>query len=68
MTDGLIHPDQRPEPANKLSAAVLDVCSSKEFSSLQPRRIVPKLADQGLYQESESVFYRKPAVRAVCSD
>ena len=65
--DGQIHPDQRPlvprpEPANKLSAAecaaVLEVCNSKEFASLPPSQIVPKLADQGRYLASESSFYR----------
>ena len=52
----------RPEPANKLSAAeraaVLEVCNSKEFASLPPSQIVPKLADQGRYLASESSFYR----------
>jgi transposase InsO family protein len=65
--DGQIHADQRPlvprpEPANKLSAveraAVLEACNSKEFSSLPPSQIVPKLADQGQYLASESSFYR----------
>jgi transposase InsO family protein len=65
--DGKLHADQRPfaprpEPANKLSAAeraaVLSLCNSKEFSSLPPSQIVPKLADQGRYLASESSFYR----------
>ena len=65
--DGQIHADQRPlvprpEPANKLSAAeraaVLETCNSKEFASLPPSQIVPKLADQGRYLASESSFYR----------
>ena len=65
--DGEVSPDQRPlvprsEPANALSAAeraaVLDVCNLKEFSSLPPTQIVPKLADQGRYLASESSFYR----------
>lgn len=67
IQDGQVHPDQRPlaarpEPANKLSeaerATVLEVCNSKEFSSLPPSQIVPKLADQGRYLASESSFYR----------
>ena len=53
---------QRLEPANKLSAAervaVLSLCNSKEFSSLPPSQIVPKLADQGRYLASKSRFYR----------
>jgi transposase-like protein len=65
--DGEIQPDQRPlvprpERANKLSAieraAVLEACNSKEFASLPPGQIVPKLADQGRYLASESSFYR----------
>ena len=65
--DDCIQADQRPlaprpEPANALSAderaAVLEVCNSKEFASLPPSRIVPKLADQGRYLASESSFYR----------
>ena len=62
-----VHADQRPlvsrpEPRNKLSAseraAVLLLCNSKEFASLPPSQIVPKLADQGRYLASESSFYR----------
>jgi putative transposase len=65
--DSQLHADQRPlvprpDPANKLSAAeraaVLEACNSKEFSSLPPSQIVPKLADQGRYLASESSFYR----------
>ena len=67
IRSGEVHPDQRPlvprpEPANKLSAAeraaVLEACNSKEFASLPPSQIVPKLADQGRYLASESSFYR----------
>ena len=70
--DGQLHADQRPlaprpEPANKLSAAeraaVLEACNSKEFSSLPPSQIVPKLADQGRYLASESSFYRMSHAR-----
>jgi len=65
--DGQLHADQRPlaprpDPANKLSAAeraaVLSLCNSKEFASLPPSRIVPKLAGQGRYLASGSSFYR----------
>jgi putative transposase len=65
--NGEVRSDQRPivprpKPANALSAAeraaVLDACNSKEFSSLPPSQIVPKLADQGQYLASESSFYR----------
>ncbi|WP_234992439.1 IS3 family transposase [Roseisalinus antarcticus] len=65
--NGRVHADQRPlvphpEPINKLSvadrAAVLEACNSKEFASLPPSQIVPKLADQGRYLASESSFYR----------
>ncbi|EDK7615364.1 IS3 family transposase [Salmonella enterica subsp. enterica serovar Newport] len=65
--DGQLKPDgrpsaQRPEPANKLTenerAQVLQMCSETEFSSLPPSRIVPMLADRGIYLASESTFYR----------
>ena len=60
--EGVVRADQRPEaprptPRNKLSdqerQAVLDVCHSKEFASLPPSQIVPRLADQGRYIASE---------------
>lgn len=65
--EGQVQPDQRPlvprpDPANKLSpderAAVLKACNSRQFASLPPSQIVPKLADQGRYLASESSFYR----------
>jgi len=74
--DGQLHADQRPlvprpEPANKLSAAeraaVLEACNSKEFSSLPPSQIVPKLADQGRYLASGSSFYRTSHARMASS-
>jgi len=53
---------KRPPPANKLAeeerAAILNVCHQKEFASLPPSQIVPKLADDGLYLASESSYYR----------
>lgn len=49
-------------PANKLTenerAQVLQMCSEAEFASLPPSRIVPMLADRGIYLASESTFYR----------
>ena len=63
----MVHEDQRPhavrpEPANKLSAhekqEILEVVNSKEYASLPPTQIVPKLADKGIYIASESSFYR----------
>jgi transposase len=65
--DGQIHADQRPlaprpKQRNKLRAAeraaVLEACSSKQFVSLPPSQIVPKLVDQVRYLASESSFYR----------
>ena len=53
---------QRPEPMNKLSNEevneVVAVCNEKQFASLPPSQIVPKLADQGRYIASEATFYR----------
>lgn len=47
---------------NKLSdderRAVLNICHQKDFASLPPCQIVPKLADEGIYIASESTFYR----------
>ena len=49
-------------PANKLSdeerQAILAVCKRKEYQSLPPSQIVPRLADQGEYLGSASSFYR----------
>ena len=53
---GEVHPDQRPlvprpKPANALSSAerlaVLDVCNSKEFSSLPPKSDCAKAGRSG---------------------
>ena len=48
---------KRPEPINKLSSEevneVIRVCNEKQFASLPPSQIVPKLADQGRYIASE---------------
>ena len=53
---------ERPAPMNKLSSEeineVISVCNEKQFASLPPSQIVPKLADQGRYIASESSFYR----------
>ncbi|MFB2883099.1 IS3 family transposase, partial [Aeromonas veronii] len=65
--DGRLKPDgrplaRRPVPANKLTeyerTRVLQVCSEAEYASLPPSRIVPMLADRGIYFASESTFYR----------
>jgi len=58
--------DKRPDtintPKNKLSELeiqrVLNVCNSSEFADIPPSRIVPMLADRGVYIASESSFYR----------
>ena len=52
----------RQSPKNKLSEEennlILETCNKKEFASLPPSQIVPKLADKGVYIASESTFYR----------
>ncbi len=52
----------RPAPGNKLSEAerlrILEACHQKEFESLPPSQIVPRLADKGEYIASEASFYR----------
>ena len=53
---------ERPVPANRLTEAerdrIVETCNSPQFASLPPSRIVPKLADAGVYIASESSFYR----------
>jgi len=53
---------ERPAPRNKLSAQererIVVLCNEREFASLPPSQIVPKLADRGEYVASESSFYR----------
>ena len=51
-----------PIPANKLSEfevqRILKISNEKRFANLPPKKIVPKLADEGTYIASESSFYR----------
>ncbi|VUT02513.1 hypothetical protein SB6419_01727 [Klebsiella spallanzanii] len=53
---------KRPVPVNRLSAEeeqrIRDICHQKEYESLPPSQIVPRLADKGIYIASESTFYR----------
>ncbi|AFP32172.1 hypothetical protein MRBBS_3236 [Marinobacter sp. BSs20148] len=42
-------------------AAILDTCNEREYQSLPPSQIVPRLADKGLYLASEASFYQSPA-------
>lgn len=52
----------RSKPSFALSESeeqeILDICHKKEFATLAPAQIVPKLADRGIYLASESTFYR----------
>ena len=52
----------RAIPGNKLSddekARIVSVLESPEFVDSNPKQIVPKLADQGIYMGSESTMYR----------
>ena len=66
-SDGLISGDgrpsaERPTPAHALSAAereaVLRVANEPRFADVPPARIVPMLADEGVYVASESTFCR----------
>ena len=65
--DGLIAGDGRPQavrsiPAHALSPAeraeVLSVANEPRFADVPPARIVPTLADEGVYIASESTFAR----------
>jgi transposase InsO family protein len=64
---GLEHGDGRPEaslpvPAHALSAAerahLVQVANEPRFADMPPARIVPMLADEGVYLASESTFAR----------
>jgi transposase InsO family protein len=66
-SDGLVRGDRRPEavhetPAHALSdaerAQVLAVANEPRFAEVPPARIVPTLADEGVYLASESSFHR----------
>lgn len=66
-TDGLVRGDRRPEavrepPAHALSEAerarLLQVANEPRFADVPPARIVPMLADEGIYLASESSFHR----------
>jgi transposase InsO family protein len=52
----------KTEPANKLTpeekANVISVVTSAEFRDDSPSKIVPRLADRGIYLASESTIYR----------
>lgn len=64
---GLEHGDRRPQatrprPAHALSAQeraeVVRVANEPRFAEVPPARIVPMLADEGVYVASESSFHR----------
>ncbi len=65
--DGLVRGDLRPatlrpRPVHALTEAerhaVLQVANEARFADLPPARIVPMLADEGVYLASESTFHR----------
>lgn len=65
--NGLERGDKRPEavrprPSHALSElerqAVLSVANEPRFAEVPPARIVPALADEGVYLASESTFHR----------
>ena len=39
-------------------ASIIEISNRKEYKSLPPSQIVPRLADKGIYVASESSFYR----------
>jgi len=54
--------EAKHEPANKLTEQerehMIDIANTPEFADLPSNKIVPKLADKGIYIASESSFYR----------
>ena len=53
---------ERPTPINKLSKEerdeIIRTVNSPEYADLAPSQIVPKLADEGRYIDSESTIYK----------
>jgi transposase InsO family protein len=65
--DGLAQGDRRPDadrpiPSHALSQAerarIIEVANEPRFAATPPARIVPALADEGIYIASESSFHR----------
>jgi putative transposase len=65
--DGLAHGDRRPDadrptPSHALSEAerarIIEIANQPRFADTPPGRIVPALADEGIYIASESSFHR----------
>jgi hypothetical protein len=60
VQDGRI--ESKHEPANKLTERecqrIIHVANKPEYASFPANKIVPKLADRGIYIASESSFYR----------
>ncbi len=54
--------DAKHAPANKLTVLerqrIIQTANKPEYAALPPSKIVPKLADEGVYIASESTFYR----------
>ena len=54
--------DAKHEPRNKLTELerqrIIKVANEPEYADLPPSKIVPKLADKGIYLASESTYYR----------
>ena len=72
--DGLSRGDRRPDaeravPAHALSeterAQIIAVANESRFADTPPARIVPALADEGIYIASESSFHRVLRARAI---
>ncbi len=60
VADGRINAPHAP--ANKLTPMerqrIIQTANKREYAALPPSKIVPKLADEGVYIASESTFYR----------
>lgn len=54
--------DAKHAPVNKLTELerqrIIKVANEPEYANLPPSKIVPKLADKGIYLASESTYYR----------
>ena len=60
LQDGRLETQRRPGNAldDLERQRILKIVNQPEYAALSPNKIVPMLADEGVYMASESTFYR----------
>ena len=53
-----IRPTQKKQLSLEEKKMIITICNQPEYRDLPPSKIVPRLADKGIYMASESSFYR----------